>query len=138
MVRTKGIAATLKRWKDAQGRVPAAYKEGVERTSGWQAAAIDGKENYEAGVTAAMADSRREKGLSKVSDSEWKTAAANKGSTRIASGMAASEGKFNAGMSKVLSTIEGVSIPARTQDGMANIDSRLKPIAQALMDMKKA
>ena len=38
---------------------------------------------------------------------------------------------------KVLSVIQGVSIPPRTTDGMANIDNRLKPIAAALMKMKE-
>lgn len=138
MVRTKGAAATLQNWKSAQGRVPQAYKDGIARANNWQSKAMEGADNYAAGVNEAISEGRREKGISRVSDGEWKNAASTKGAARIASGMAAAEGKFNTGMSRNLATIEGVSIPARTQNGMENIDNRLKPIAQALMDQKRS
>ena len=124
-------------WKQAQSRVPAAYAEGVKRTSDWQAKAIQGEENYAAGVSRAVSEGSRAKGISAVSDSDWQTAALDKGAKRIQAGMAASEGKFNTGMAKNLATLEGVNLPARTQDAATNVANRVVPIAVALQRQKR-
>jgi len=137
MVKTKGISATTKAWKDAQGSVPSKYKDGVARTTNWQASAIEGESNYVAGVQDAISRGARAKGIADVSDSEWKEAATKKGASRIGPGMAAAEPKYTRKMGEVISTIEGVSIAPRTQDPMSNIDNRVKPIAKALYDMKR-
>ncbi|MHA1409345.1 MAG: hypothetical protein ACTSQY_03315, partial [Candidatus Odinarchaeia archaeon] len=115
---------------------PQAYKDGIQRTSGWQQKAIEGEELYKQKLQESMAAGLRAKRIANVSDEQWKKAAAEKGSARIASGMAASKDKFNSGMAKNLSTIQNVSIPKRVADPMANIDNRLKPIAKALHDQK--
>ncbi len=138
MVDTKTTEQVLARWKGAQGRVPEAYKEGVNNAKDVINKAIAGEENYAAGVGQAVAERSRAKGLAKISDADWKKAAIEKGAVRIAAGMQAAEGKFAAGMAKNLATIQSVTIPPRVQDGMANIDNRLKPIAAALMAQKKS
>ena len=137
MVDTKSLEEVNANWKAAQGRVPAAYAAGIDRAKDVINKAIAGEENYAAGVNQAVADRSRAKGLAKVSDADWKKAAKEKGAVRIAAGMAAAEPKFSAGMAKNLQTIQSVTIPPRTQDGMANIDNRLKPIAAALIAQKK-
>ncbi|GAI75076.1 unnamed protein product [marine sediment metagenome] len=136
MVRTKGLERTNANWKASHGRVSAAYSAGIDGAQDVIAKAIAGEDNYAAGVSNAVANRSRAKGLEKVSDADWKKAAKEKGAPRIVSGMKAGEGKYSAGMSKNLSVIESVTIPPRTQDGMANIDNRLKPIAAALMASK--
>ena len=136
MVDTKSLEQTNANWKGSHGRVAAAYAQGIDNTKDFQSKAIAGEENYAAGVSQAVADRSRAKGLEKISDQDWKDAAKEKGATRIAAGMKAGENKYSTGMSKNLAVINSVTIPPRTQDPMANIDNRLKPIAAALHESK--
>lgn len=136
MVDTKSLEQTNSAWKNAQGRVAAAYSQGVDNAKDVINKAIAGEQNYAAGVQDAVAKGSRAKGLAKVTDQDWRNAAKTKGAIRIVPGMVAATGKYSQGMSQNLATIQSVSIPPRTQDGMANIDNRLKPIAAALMAQK--
>lgn len=137
MVDTKPLEQVNTNWIAAQGRVPAAYSQGIDNAKDVINKAIAGEDNYAAGVAEAVATKSRAKGLAKISDADWKKAAKEKGAARIAAGMKAAEAKFSAGMAKNLATIQSVSIPPRVQDGMANIDNRLKPIAAALIAQKQ-
>lgn len=136
MVDTKSASEALENWKAAQGRVPEAYSKGVARAKNVTEKAIAGEALFAAKMQEAIANKSRAKGLEKSSDEKWRAAAQGKGAQRIAAGMAAAENEFSSGIAKVLSVIQGVSIPARVADPMANIDNRLKPIAKALHDMK--
>lgn len=136
MVKTKGLSATTKAWETAIGGVPGKYSEGVRATTDWQAKAIAGEDLFGQKMQEAISSKSRATGISKVSDSEWQAAALEKGAARIATGMTAAKGKFNTGIAKVLSTIEGVSIAPRTADPMANVDGRVKPIVAALHAIK--
>ena len=137
MVKTKGLAQTQANWDGAIGQAASKYKVGVEAADNVIEKAIAAEDNYAAGVSEAVANRTRVKGLQKTSTAEWKAAASTKGAQRIGPGMTAAKAKFGAGMGEVLSTIESVQIAARTQDPMANIDNRVKPIAAALYAMKR-
>ena len=136
MVDTKSLDQTQKNWEDSHGRVPAAYSEGVKNAKDVIAKGIAAEDLYAQRVQEAIASKRRAKKLAEVSDEQWRQAALDKGATRIAAGMAASKQKFNTGMAKVLSTIQGVTIAPRTSDPMANVDNRVKPIVAALAKLK--
>jgi hypothetical protein len=136
MVKTKGLSATQANWDAGIGRAPAAYTKGVQNTTGWQAAAIAGESLYGQKVQEAVANHSRATGISQTSDSEWQQAALSKGAQRIGPGMTAAKGKFNTGISKVLSVIEGTSIAPRSADPMANVDGRVKPLVAALHAIK--
>ncbi len=137
MVDTKSLELSMKRWNEARGRVPQNYKDGVAGATNVIEKAIEAESTWVAAMQEAASRGSRVKGLQGTSTEEWKKAAIDKGATRIGPGMAAAEPKMREGLGKVLSVIAGVSIPARTTDGMANIDNRLKPIAAALMKMKE-
>jgi len=134
MVQTKTLEQTNKAWREAQGRVPAAYQSGIDATQDFVNKAIAGKDNYVAGIQDAIAKGKREEGLGKISDSDWKQAAKVKGAARIAAGMKAAEADYSEGMQKNLAVIQSVNIPPRVQSGDANINARLKPIAKALAE----
>ena len=136
MVKTKGLSATQKNWEAGIGRAPAKYAEGVRGTSNWQANAIAGEDLFGQKMSEAISNKSRANGISKVSDSEWQSAALDKGASRIGPGMTAAKGKFNTGIAKVISTIEGVTIAPRSADPMANVDGRVKPIVAALHAIK--
>ena len=137
MVKTKGISATQANWEGAIGTVPAKYQQGVNAATDVINKAIAGESNYVAGIQRAAANQSRVKGLQKVSDSDWKKAALEKGAPRIAQGMTAAKAKFGSGMSKVLGVIEGVSIAEKGQDVTQNVMNRVVPIAQALRNAKE-
>jgi len=137
LVRTKGIELTRKKWDAAIPRVAEAYKAGVEATTDQNEKAIAGEALYAARVSEAISNGSRVKGLQASSNDKWQKAAARKGAERIGRGMEESKEKFASGMAEVLSTIESVSLPARTADPVANVQNRVVPIAKALYDMKR-
>jgi len=137
MVDTKSLDQTQKNWEASHGRVPAAYSDGVRGAKDVIAKGVAAEALYAQKVQEAISSGRRAKKLQEVSDEQWRAAALEKGAARIATGMAASKNKFNAGMSKVLSTIQGVSIAPRTADPIANVDNRVKPIVAALHKLKE-
>lgn len=110
------------------------YKAGVEGTNNWQASAIAGQGLYVARMQDAAVLSRREKGLQRVSDQEWKQNALDKGVSRIGPGMTAGANKQAMNYEPIRVALESVSLPPRTADPMANIDARVKPIVQAAIN----
>ena len=139
MVKIKSQAEIAKKWEDAIGRVPAAYGDGVSGTTDWaEKASSDEAENlWKEKIDEAAAAKRRQKAVALVGNEEWKAAALAKGKVRIGAGMTASKTKRTTNFEPFRSAIEGVSLPARTADPMANVDARVKPIVSALVETKK-
>lgn len=124
--------ATRKRaFEAAIPQVPAAYKDGIERTQGWRDAALAGQNLYEQQMQNPDVLGRRARGLQRTDDQTWKAAAVNKGTQRIASGMQAAAEKQAANYEPIAEALRSVNLPARTADPMSNIDNRVKPIVQA-------
>jgi len=139
MVKIKSSAEIAKKWEDAIGRVPAAYKSGVGRTTDWaeKASSNEAEDLWKQKIDEAAAAKRRQRAVSAVSNEEWKGAAMDKGAARIGAGMSAAKGKRTSNFEPYRSAIEGVSLPAKSADPMANIDARVKPIVSALVETKK-
>jgi len=137
MVDTKSLDQTQKNWEASHGRVPAAYQAGVRGAKDVIAKGVAAEALYAQKTQESISSGKRARKLAEVSDEQWRAAALDKGATRIAAGMAASKGKFNVGISKVLSTIQGVTIAPRSADPMANVDNRVKPIVAALAKLKE-
>jgi len=129
---TKSAADTVKRWTSAIGRVPGAYKDGVEGASNVIERSKAAEETWKAAVQDAAAREARKKGLEKITDAEWKKAAIEKGAARIGAGMTAGKEKFNRGITEVLSVLSGITLPPRGLDPEGNVDGRVKPIAREL------
>ena len=140
MVKIKSASQIDANYKAAIGRVPGAYKAGVQATTDWQEkASSEGAENlYAEKIQQAVAAKSRQKGVSGVSNSEWQGRAANIGATRIGAGMTANADKRTRKFEPYRSAIESVSLPPRSADPMANVDARVKPIVSALVETKKS
>jgi len=132
MVKTKGAAAAVKNWEGQIGVASTRYKEGVDRSSGWQQAAIAAADLYKQKVVEAANAGLREKGLQRVSDAEWKSKASGKGAARIGDGMRASIPKFQTGITEVIGVIESTTLPERSADVMSNVTNRCGGMANAL------
>lgn len=137
MVDTKPLSEVQAKWEAGIGRAGANYKTGVTNAKNVIEKAIEAEPLFAAKMQDAIAKGSRAKGLAKVTTEQWRAAAQEKGAARIGPGMSAAKGKFNQGIGRVLSTIQGVSLPARTTDPLANVDNRVKPIVKALVDMKE-
>lgn len=134
---TKDPGQATQAWKSAIPRVAAAYREGVEGAKDVIQKSRDAEDLYIERVTDAANKRLREKGLANVSDADWKKAAVEKGVSRIAPGMQASENKFARGISNVIGVLRGVSLPERTGDPATNVQNRVTPIAVALREAKE-
>ena len=137
MVKTKGIERSTQNWKSGVAGASGRYTEGINATNDWQEKAVAAKASYEQGIQQSIANGSREKGLAKVSNSEWKNKAATKGSQRWAPGVNAAEADYRKGLTPVLGVIESVSLPERTNDAAANVAARVTPIAVALQNAKR-
>jgi len=139
MVKIKSSGQIDANYKAAIGRVPGAYKTGVMATSDWQekASSEAAESLWNQKIAEAAAAKRRQKAVSAVSNSEWQGKAANVGAARIGQGMTANADKRTRNFEPYRSAIEGVSLPDRTADAMANVDARVKPIVSALVETKK-
>lgn len=134
MVKIKSQAQIRAAYESAIPVVAGRYKVGVEGTNNWQSKAIEGQALYVTRMQDQSVLSRREKGLQKVSDAEWKQNALNKGVSRIGPGMQAGAGKQAANYEPIRLAIEATTLAPRTGDAMQNIDNRVKPIVQAAMN----
>lgn len=140
MVKIKSSGQIDANYKAAIGRVPGAYKRGVQATTDWQekASSEAAESLYAEKIAESVASKSRQKGVSAVTNAEWQGRAASIGATRIGAGMTANADKRTRKFEPFRTAIESVSLPPRTADPMANVDARVKPIVSALVETKKA
>lgn len=138
MVKVKPLDVIRANYKAGATVAPARYKEAVGRAT-WKdaAASADAEALFNAKMAEVLAEERRRKGIERVSDSDWRSAAETKGAARIGAGMIAAVDKQATRYSPFRSALEGVSLPPKTADAMANVDARVKPIVAAQVAKKK-
>ncbi len=140
MVKIKSAQEIHANYTAAIGRVPGAYQAGIKRTTDWQerASSSEAEELWKERLQEAMAANRRQRAVSQVSNQEWQSKAAEVGAARIGPGMRAGAEKRMRNFEPYRSAIEGVSLPPKTADPLANVDARVKPIVQTLVETKKS
>jgi hypothetical protein len=138
MVKVKSATVIDQNYQRSIVGVGPSYQQGINNATGWQQASLDGQALYEARMREAEVLARRAKGISKVSDGEWKANALQKGASRIGPGMQAGAAKRTQNFEPFRQALEAVNLPPRTADGVTNVQNRVIPIVQALMDKKKS
>jgi len=133
LVKVKPLAQIEKNYRDASGTAASRYKDSIPGIT-WQAEAVAGQELYEERMSDPSVLARRETGIAKVSDAEFKKALTEKGAAVIGARMRAAAPKMASGYAPIRSALEGLTLPARVADPMANIDARLKPVVQTMID----
>ena len=134
MVNVPTAAERKQAYLNSLGQVPGAYKAGIERTQGWKEKAIGGQALYVQRMQDQAVLQRRERGLNRVSEADWKQRAAALGSMRIADGMRNSADKQVTNYEPIAAALRNLSLPDRTADPMANIDNRLKAVVRTAID----
>ena len=115
------------------------YTRGVQTGKPWKenAASSAAESLYNQRMQEVLANQLRQKGIERVTEEDWRTPALNKGAQLIGPAFRLSKDKWARNTAPYLSVIANTQIAERTTDPMANIDGRLKPIVQALVDKKK-
>ena len=114
--------------------IPERYAAGVQQADWFgPASSAQAEKNYATAIGKAVAGKTRQKGISKVTNEEWKRAAIDKGApiigTRLAGALDKWERKWGPMYDQVTSTVN--ALPAKTTDFMANITNRLVPTVKA-------
>lgn len=137
MVKVKSQSQIENNYRNAAGKAGSNYAASIDAIT-WQAEAQAGQALYVQQMQNPEVLDRRSKGIGKVSDTHFKQALRDKGAPVIAGRMQAAAGKMAQGFAPYRAALEGVSLPPRSADPMQNVDNRVKPIVQAMVDTKKA
>jgi hypothetical protein len=79
---------------------------------------------------------RRNKGVNKVSDEQWRSNTISKGSAVIAVRMKDASGKQASNFEPYRQALESLTLPAKTADPMQNVVNRVGPIAVKFAQIK--
>lgn len=113
--------------------IPARYRAGVSKADWATAAASDQAEaNFAAGISEAVAKKKRQAGVRAISNADWQSAAVNKGAPIIGERIRGALGKWMSNWGPKYDRITSLvpTLPPKTTDPMANIDSRLKRVVE--------
>ncbi len=111
------------------------YTSGVAKGN-WKDPALEGQALYTEMMSNPAVLARREKGINKVSNEEWKSNATTKGAPIIAARMKLASGKQASNFEPYRSLLEGITLPAKTSDPATNVTNRVTPIAVAFRAKK--
>jgi hypothetical protein len=125
------------RWARRAAAASTDYADGVQQTSrSWSGAAIAGKANWAAGVTAAQGRDGYAKGITAAGDAKWKRNTVDKGPMRYAQGVQLGAADFSAAIGPVLEVISRTDLPPRGPVGSQGNYSRSAAIGQALRKLR--
>ena len=136
-IRVKDAGSIARKWAQRAGGAAADYKDGVSSAGeDWVTNTANAGDNFAAGVNAAIADKRFERGVREAGSAKFVARAANVGAQRFTQGVQASEGDMAKGIGPVLQTIAGLTLPPRRPKGdPANLE-RARVVAEALRKLK--
>ena len=125
------------KWARNSASAGPSYKEGTASPRRpWEASAIEGEGNYEAGVTAAIADKRFSAGIQKAGQARYDSGVREKGLSRYTQAVVlkSSQDRYKTGFDPYADAIRQVDLPPRQPKGQ-NI-GRVRAIQDALIARK--
>lgn len=134
-MKVKSSAEIKANFEQSTSIVTPRYTKGVSSAM-WKDAAIDGQDLYVQTMQNPTILARREKGINKVSDEQWRSAAQTKGAPVIAQRMKDASQKQVSGFEPYRSALESMTLPARTTDPAQNVANRVTPIAVKFREIK--
>lgn len=138
MVKVKDISQSQTNYEKSASTVPEKYRSGIQDAD-WHtnASSNASEELYAQKIREAISRKARQRGISKVSNEDWKQRALDKGASQIGSAMAKSGGKWARAFQPYQEVLKSVSLPDRVADPVANVQNRVIPIVEALYNKKK-
>lgn len=134
-MKVKSQSAIKKNFEASTALVTQRYKDGLVGAT-WKEEAKDGQDLYEQMMSDPAVLARREKGIDRVSDEEWRQAATNKGGPIIAGRMKDSSAKQASRFEPYRNALEAMTLPPRTADPATNVLNRVTPIAVRFREIK--
>lgn len=113
------------------------YTRGVTGAGNtWQANTAAAADSWGAGVQAAVANGRFQKGVNRVGGQKWEQASTTKGAQRYPQGVAQAGPNWQAATAPYLDTIASLSLPPRRPKGDPANFQRAQMVAEALRKKK--
>lgn len=139
MAEIKSAARSTAKWKRQSQAAQPEYEAGVKETKkDWALNTGNASESYNQGVTAAMADQRFEKGVTKAGTQKWRDQTLLKGPARWTDGIAKSGDAYQKGFDPFRQVIANLTLPPRGPKGSPQNIERVRVIAEALHAAKLA
>lgn len=133
----KSAAASAQKYVERASAASGDYVEGAQSSSKDQAAAaIAGAGNWKAGIQAAIAGGRYEKGLQESGKQGWLKGVTEKGGNRYAEGVSSGAQKYATQSGKFDSARGAAASLPRGPKGSEQNFARSKAVGQALRKMK--
>lgn len=134
-MKVKPQSEIKKNYEQSTAIVTDRYKQGVT-SADWKDKAKAGQELYVQTMQNPTVLARREKGIERVSDEEWRKNTIDKGAGVIASRMKNASGKQSSRFEPYRSALESMDLPAKTTDPATNVANRVTPIAVKFREIK--
>lgn len=113
------------------------YVDGALTTpNSWAKGAAAAEENYQAGVTQAIAEKRFGRGVAKAGDQKWKDGVERKGSARYAQGVSQAASTYEAGVAPYLDLLEKFDAGPRGVAGSEENYQRAIRVGKMMHDEK--
>jgi len=113
------------------------YEEGVRNPrKNWENETVAAEGNYEKGVTAAISRKSFSKGVKRAGTAKQQGNSITKGIPRFGEGVRMGEPAMEAGMERVVKTMQGITLPPKYPKGDPRNYERVKAIGDALFKMK--
>lgn len=133
----KSASQSAQKFVERAGAASGDYVSGAQSTNKDQAAAaIAGKENWKAGIQAAITAGRYEKGLQESGKSGWLKGVTEKGANRFAEGVSSGANKYATNSGKYDGARNAAASLPRGPKGSEQNFARSKAVGQALRKAK--
>lgn len=134
-MRVKPQSEIKKNYEQSTAIVTDRYKSGVT-SADWKDKARDGQDLYVQMMSNPTVLARREKGIERVSDEEWRKNTIDKGAGVIASRMKNASTKQASRFEPYRAALESMDLPPKTADPATNVANRVTPIAVKFREIK--
>lgn len=132
-IKVKPVGDVADKWAEVTPGRSAYYEAGAGIAgSDWEKGAVEAASSYKAAVTAPNIDKLFSGGVKKAGAEKYERKVKDVGAARFGPGVAAAKTDYSTGMEPMLSTIAGITLPARQPRGSAANLQRVSAIADAL------
>lgn len=139
MADIKSAARSTEKWRRQSQASQPEYQAGVKETKkDWKQNTLDAADNYETGVTAAIADKRFQNGVDRAGTAKWRENTLLKGPARWADGINKSGDAYEKGFAPFRAAIQNLTLPPRGPKGSPQNIQRVVAVAQTLHETKLA
>lgn len=139
MPAVKNLERSSKKWVNASSAAIGEYEAGVRNPkTDWADSTKKAAPAYKAGITAAMAAGRFEKGVAAAGTAKWQKNAIEKGVIRWPEGIRVAEANWRAGFEPYAAALSSLSLSERGPKGDPRNYKRVQEVGDLLHKTKMA